>query len=234
MPPLRKLTNNLFLDLPIDSPVFHLANKKELQIYCHLLANTTIKDGMYVTTFIKVHEGTIRMLEKKKLLKVDNDIIYMGDSELFAKINNPLGAEIILVNNLIEGIKSNHSKYNRNKTNYEMWFTLLGMLKNPVTLEVFTDIIKVFQFIYGLVYGMEYRALSGKDVGQFKSFIKAYGGIQSTRLIIFYMSDSPKSPSIGELLYKKDTYFHKLNFKENAETTKGTRPSDFTTESDFI
>lgn len=215
--------NGVFLKLKDDATIFFCQNLKMVKYYFHLLCNSKQEDNSIISSvpYTTANTGIVRSLEKEGYLTVDMEtkVICLGIGDLYVHDVHPLTAEIDFIKKKFESLKTG-SSFARNKLSLSNALTsLLGYMDKQTAPTLNAGQLScVFKYVYELMFGYPYREFLGKDIGQFKSLLNMYGGVQSVKLIVMYLSeDYVKNPSIGGLLHKKDVLTHRA---VNGDTNK--------------
>lgn len=96
---------------------------------------------------------------------------------------------------------------------------LLSMLNDAKSLHTNQQVMRAWECYYSLIYKFAYRSFTAKEVGQFMHLVKFYGAVYSVKMIIAYLTDA-NSPNVGELLLKKDKFYHRVLGDTTPSATK--------------
>ena len=130
----------------------------------------------------------------------------LGDTDLFINTQCPFNPEI-------EKLKQFYHELSESpriaSIATQKWHSLEGAyLHNSSNIKSGHTIAQIFSLVYFLVYGEDYRPYTGKEIGQFNSLFRFFGGVSSVKMIVMYVSEAV-NPNPGQLLIQKDKIYHK-------------------------
>lgn len=216
----------MILQVKLDSVLFGLS-PKAVRFYFWLL---TKNNGGYKVLLHEVYtcraeldadDAILELLEAKCIVyntagPETNWYIGLGTVEdgLYVNAENYHSKLVSLVRNQLGPIVDKAGR-RENPMIDALWSKGYALMVRRDNLQTVQDLMSIWRAVYAVVYREEPRDFIGKEVGQFKMLFKLYGTEKAPLLVVHYLMGA-KNPNIGELLFKKDTYFHQLFPKTNA------------------
>jgi len=221
-------------------------------IYLFLISDTR-KSGR-TTDIFSVYE-VINVVDKFSTfeeLEVENCLNLLENEGLIVIVDDSFLVGTYVDNNykLFNGTKDNpaeffnslddsYQEFRKNMRNSNKRFLVenigskIDKLKNKdVTAWVRADFMDLFQVTYESVFQEFIKEFQRKEEGQMKLLVKVYDNATVIKMIIYYIHNSDSIhrnlPTIGLLLYHKDTVYSKIATKQKQNTKRHERDdSDF-------
>lgn len=113
----------------------------------------------------------------------------------------------------------------------------LGLFAKPVVEWVVTDFCRLYEVSYEAVFEEQLRDLTHKERGQIGYLVKHYEKSTIQKMIIHFVLDCERytkaAPSLGLLLYHKDTLKLAVESKSKAEISRKSMRRSTTKDEDF-